>query len=215
VDEVPIEDTLAALDYLASLLPPRQSVVVLLADVFEFHLDEVARMLSVSRSATKALLQRGRCTPRKADIDSPAEFVGRRRPAPDGFTAKYIDAFNRRDPDGIAALFHEDVFVEMLGAVGDLHGRQFTRDDALRQWAADPRPQWTEAGEFAGKAAMFVFTRDSAGAELLHRISRFEVEDGQALRAWEYYMAPELLTMAAHALGIEPDLHGYTFAELT
>jgi RNA polymerase sigma-70 factor (ECF subfamily) len=212
---VPLDETVAALDYLSTLLPPRQAVVVVLADVFDFRLDEVAEMLSVSRVAAKALLQRARWTLRRANVDPPAAVAARRTPPPDGFAVKYIDAFNRRDPDGIAALLHEDVCVEMFGVVGDLHGRTFTREDALRQWAADPRPQWAEAGEFAGKPVMFVFIHDAAGKERLHRISRFLVDDGQALRSWEYYMTPELLTVAATALGIEPDLHGYMFDELT
>ena len=209
-----LEDTVEALDYLATTLPPRQAVVVLLADVFDFRLDEIAAMLALSPTAVKGTLQRARAALRARKDEQPPRLAAVRTAPPDDFAARYIAAFDARDPDGIAALLHEDVTVEMFGVVGDLFGREFTRADALRQWADDPRPQWAEAGSFAGKPAFFVFTRSEGGSELLHRISRFEVDGGLARRTWEYYMTPELLTAAAEALGIAPDLHGYMFDEL-
>src|SRR5262249_37519061 len=80
--DAPIEETLAALDYLSTTLTPRQAVVVLLADVFDFRVEEVAAMIAVSRPAAKALLQRARATLREARDCEHRRLSARRLLAP-------------------------------------------------------------------------------------------------------------------------------------
>lgn len=199
-------DSLAALDYLASTLPRRQAVIVLLVDVFDFRLNEVAEMIGSTETAAKGALQRARATLRSRATAAPEVHTSAARTSPDAFTAEYIAAFNRRDPDAIAALLSEDCVVDIVG-VGENRGRAFAREDALRQWAADPLPQRAEAGVFAGASVVFVFAPDSGGMEQLHRIDQLLVQDAHVLSLRTYFYTPELLALAGAALGIPAARH--------
>jgi len=199
-------ESLAALDYLASSLPRRQAVIALLVDVFDFRLREVAEMLGSTETAVKGALQRARATLRAAAAPTDRPRPSAARTVPDSFTARYIDAFNRRDPDAIAALLSDDCVVDIVG-VGENRGRAFAREDGLRQWAADQLPQRAEAGEFADAHVVLVFAPGDGGEERLHRIDRLTVADGEVLRLRTYFYTPELLAVAGEALGSRAARH--------
>lgn len=195
-----------ALDYLASSLPPRQAVVVMLIDVFDLRLREVADMLNATEPAVKGLLQRARAALRAQAAECAPADGASPRVTPDPFIARYIDAFNRRDPDAIASLLNEDCVVDIVG-VGENRGRAMAREDGLRQWAADPLPQRAQWGEFAGAEVVLVFAPAGSPEERLHRIDRLEVADGGVQTMRTYFYTPELLAMAGQALGMPAAQH--------
>jgi len=207
-------EPVAALEHLASTLPRSQAVVVLLVDVFDFRLGEVAEMLNVTTNSVKGLLQRARHALSAQRHAPEAKPVARRVPAQNALVASYVDAFNRRDIDALAALMHEDGVVDIVG-VGENRGRKQVRADSLPQWLVDPLPQRAEAGEFAGAPVVFVFAPDEHGAEQLHRIDRQTWIEGRKILSRTYFYTPEILAMAGDALRMPAARHTFKLAEMT
>src|ERR1700749_2579184 len=94
-------------------LAPRQRAVLVLRDVLGFHADEVSDMLGSSGASVNSALQRARATlerrlpPRREGLAVPrgggeAELV-----------ARFAEAFERDDVDGVVALLTDDATVSM------------------------------------------------------------------------------------------------------
>ena len=87
-------------------LPTRQRSVVILKDVLDESLIEIAALLDLTVDAVKAHLARGRAHLR--EINAHAHPVPVARPASDA-VARYVALFNQRDWDGLRALLADDV----------------------------------------------------------------------------------------------------------
>jgi RNA polymerase sigma factor (sigma-70 family) len=89
-------------------LPNTQRSVVILKDVLDQSLEEIAALLDITVDAVKAQLARGRARLKaiKAQAQAPAQPAPR-PPSPD--LARYVAIFNRRDWDGLRAMLADDV----------------------------------------------------------------------------------------------------------
>jgi RNA polymerase sigma-70 factor (ECF subfamily) len=87
-------------------LPTMQRSVVILKDVLDQSLAEIAAMLDLTINAVKAHLARGRA--RLKAINAQAAAQPALRP-PSPAVARYVALFNRRDWDGLRALLADDV----------------------------------------------------------------------------------------------------------
>jgi RNA polymerase sigma-70 factor (ECF subfamily) len=86
-------------------LPAVQRAAVLLADVLEWPVADIAELLDSTPSAINSALQRARAT-----------LEGRRRPSKPvdrALLERYMQAWERGDVAAFAALLHEDVVVSM------------------------------------------------------------------------------------------------------
>lgn len=108
-DDEPVSEALAAL---VAQLPPKERACVLLKDVLDYSLVQVADMADTSVGGVKAALHRGRIklralktAPRQAELD-------RRQRA---LLESYVDIFNRRDWDALQRLIHADARIEIVG----------------------------------------------------------------------------------------------------
>jgi len=95
--------------YLA--LPPAQRGCVILKDVLEHSLDEIAVELTLSLPAVKAALHRGRSALKRA--------AARATPAPSAVDPsaalrRYASLFNAHDWDGVRALLADDVRLDLV-----------------------------------------------------------------------------------------------------
>jgi RNA polymerase sigma-70 factor (ECF subfamily) len=102
------------LAFIAALqhLPPRQRAVLILREVLRWRADEVAELLETSVASVNSALQRARATlaSTRSKVDAPA------RPMDDGqrqLLARYLDAFERYDMDGLTAVLQEDAVWNM------------------------------------------------------------------------------------------------------
>jgi RNA polymerase sigma factor (sigma-70 family) len=87
-------------------LPTVQRSVVILKDVLDQSLEEIAEMLDLTVNAVKAHLARGRA--RLKAINAAAPAAPAPRPASPA-VARYVALFNRRDWDGLRAMLADDV----------------------------------------------------------------------------------------------------------
>jgi RNA polymerase sigma-70 factor (ECF subfamily) len=106
----PIDEPLAML---VGALPPKERASVLLKDVLDYHLDEVAEIIESTVGGVKAALHRGRAKLRAIDPDAPPAVAldGSQRALLDA----YVDRFNRHDWDGLRELIQADARLELVG----------------------------------------------------------------------------------------------------
>lgn len=104
-------------------LPATQRAAVLLADVLEWPVAEIAELLETTPEAINSALQRARATLRASK--RPGKPVDR------ALLERYMQAWARGDADAFAALVHEDVVVSMPPTPAWLQGR-----DAVRAFLA-------------------------------------------------------------------------------
>jgi RNA polymerase sigma-70 factor, ECF subfamily len=113
------------------LLPATQRAVLILKDVLAWRAEEVAGQLGTSVAAVNSILQRARATLRKALPETtprPLDAADQR------VLARFVDAWHRRDIDGLAALLHEDVVLRMPPEDMEFRGR----DEVLQFFAVAP-----------------------------------------------------------------------------
>jgi RNA polymerase sigma-70 factor (ECF subfamily) len=106
-------------------LPPRQRAAVVLKDVLDESLDDIAGALALSVPAVKALLVRGR-----AALASAADHPPTIDPTERARLERYAARFNARDWDGLRALLTDDCELDLVAkarrrgpAVGEYFGR--------------------------------------------------------------------------------------------
>ncbi len=222
-DPVDLPATRAAAETLLVRLSPQERAAVLLKDVFDFSIKEIAEMLSTTDGAVKAALHRGR--------GKLTEESGAERAADANVLDAFCAAFNARDLDRMTALLLEGATTEIVGVVTE-YGR-----DA---------PANLRSGSFAGMTSPI--TSDERGgvrAELLagyrrDTIARAEVRsyrgvpvllcwyehsdgpavrcvmtfdtDGDAItRVRTYFFSPDVIAEVCTELGVPYRANGYSF----
>jgi RNA polymerase sigma-70 factor, ECF subfamily len=203
-----------AASHLVSSLPPQERAAVLLKDVFDLTLEEVALALETSVGAVKAALHRARRRLSQSKTKSEAKAQ-----APAGPSAalldRFVDRFNARDLNGMVALMLEDATVEIVGLSlehgqeaigrksGTLYHTLFVDADDLRQ---------AERREFMGEQIVLLFycndSKDRVGDVL-----RFQERDGRIIGFRYYYFCPETLAEVAQELGLPSRSNGYRYKE--
>ena len=87
-------------------LPTVQRSVVILKDVLDQSLEEIAATLDLTVNAVKAHLARGRARLKAINAQAPAQPAPR---PPSPAVARYVDLFNQRDWDGLRAMLADEV----------------------------------------------------------------------------------------------------------
>jgi RNA polymerase sigma-70 factor (ECF subfamily) len=204
-------------------LSPQERVAVLLKDVFDFSLEDVAQALATTPGAVKAALHRARG--KLADpVDLPA-----RAPAP-GVLDAVCDAFNARDLERLTGLLLEGATVEIVGVVTEYGAGA----------AKDPN-----TGSFAGSLSAIV--NDERGGVAPERLVGyhgglprcevhpyrdrwvlvfwFDHDEGPAVRAvWvvepegdaiarvrNYFFSPDVIAEVCAELNLPYRLNGYRY----
>ena len=189
---------------LIAQLSPQERAAVVLKDVFELSLDEIAEALSTSPGAIKAALHRGRT---KLVDPEPSEPTAVAPAVLDAFCA----AFNARDLDRLTGLLLETTTLEFPGVLveygatalkaGALHNTLFGCPDGHYAPSAPPRCELrTHRGE-----SIFLWWVDGEVDALV----RVEVDGDRIARLCNYRHAPEVLTEVCRELGVPFRTHGY------
>jgi hypothetical protein len=112
---------------------------VILKDVLEYSLDEIAALLELSVPAVKAALHRGRT--RLRDLSEASEPTAPPRPVSPA-VARYAALFNARDWDGVRAMLVDDVKLDLVSHSKSAGRRQvsnyFTNYGSISDWHLVP-----------------------------------------------------------------------------
>jgi RNA polymerase sigma-70 factor (ECF subfamily) len=211
----------AAATTLLGALSPQERAAVVLKDVFDLTLEEVAATLQTTVGAIKAALHRGRG---RLQAPVPAERAAVRPAVVDAFCA----AFAARDLDRLAALLLDDATVEVVGAAL-LQGRDAGKNalqgmlfGARRMSGEDPRggmdARWRrgvrsdaprlEVREHRGEFLLLSWYRHDDG-EHVRAITRIAAEPDGLARVRNYFYTPECLAEVCAELGVSCRTNGY------
>jgi RNA polymerase sigma-70 factor (ECF subfamily) len=194
-DPAEVRDALEA----AMLLAPQERAALVLKDVFDLSLAEIAAMIGTSVGAVKAALHRGR-----AKLDEPRRPGGRGKPDRAVVDA-LAEAFTAYDLDRLTALFLTDGVSDVIGAVhevgrdtirsGSMHHTLFVETDV--RYRADVR-------DFEGEAIVLLWATPvpGPGDEAVRDILRLDTIDGGIARMRWYYFCPEVLEEVGAQIGV-------------
>jgi RNA polymerase sigma-70 factor (ECF subfamily) len=184
-------------EHLFANASPQARAAVVLKDVFDFSLDEIADQLRTTTGAVKAALSRGR-TGLRDPVPAP-------RPGPPrGLIDAFVDAYNAHDLGRLLAVVTEEVSIEVPGVGG---GRGMRRENGWAEWVLT-QPVRAEAARLDGEDVVAILFQTPDGPELCE-VLRLDGDDGRVSRIVDYCFAADTMAYAAQALGRKAMLLGY------
>ena len=179
-----------AVEHLVLTLPPMERACVLLKDVLDHSLDEIAALVGSSVGAVKAALHRGRAKLAATPTSQP-RAVQHTSPAVASLLEEYVERFNRRDWDGLRELVRADTHVRVAdrftGSLTD--SGYFSRYDRLTT-------AWRMVLAEVDGAPMLVTEHDEQGVWVARGLVRVQVRDGRILEIEDYSHCPWVLGAA-------------------
>ena len=204
-------------------LAPQERAAVVLKDIFDFSLDEVAEILMTTPGAIKAALKRGRGKLLATDEPRP------RAPAPGALTA-FCEAFNARDLERLTALLLESSSVEIVGVVTE-YGREAPKDSYTGSLAGTLSPiSFDERGGvppellegYLGRAPraelrayrdgwVLLFWYEHVQGPLVRTVMTVEVDGDHIARVKNYFFTPDVIAEVCAELSVPYHCNGYRY----
>lgn len=219
-DTVDPQATREAAATLITRLPPQERAAVVLKDVFELSLEEIAETLSTSVGAVKSALHRGRETLRDPEETSDAV------PVPEVLNA-FCAAFNARDLDRVVSLLLSTAVFEFPGLTVEYGVETAKKGSLSGVLFGDPS---SDRGPIPPEFRSGVLARPPRLELRVHRgeplyLGWFAHEDGEAVRAISratvvgdrisrlrtYIHDPEVLAEVCAELGVPFKSSGYRY----
>jgi len=188
-------------------LSPQERAAVVLKDLFDMELEEIAEVLRTSVGAVKAALHRGR-----GRLRDPEEKVAAQRARPSvELVDRFVALYNAKDVNGLIALMLDSGSVENVGSSLEYGHENFPRRDGWFQHAVFGHDEWPaefhyesarlERALLAGEPVALGFAV-RRGREALEQVLRFEEEDGRIARLRGYSFCPETMREVGAELGL-------------
>lgn len=205
-------------------LAPQERAAVVLKDVFDFTLAEIAESLSTTVGAVKAALHRGRGKLRDAE-PAPSERV----PTPAALDA-FCVAFNDRDIDRLTTLLLDTASAELVGVVVE-QGPEAIRDPetgSLPGFLAPltfderggvaphhlagylPVPPRAEVRALRGEPIVVLWYAHDDG-EAVRDVARVEVVDDGIRLIRHYFFVPDVIAEVCRELDLPFRTNGYRY----
>ena len=180
-----------AIEQLVLSLPPKERACVLLKDVFDYSLEEIAELVDSTIGGVKAALNRGRTKlasmERTGAIAKPSVVPTAASP----LLSLYVERFNQRDWDGLLELISADARLRVADRYfGDVASAPYYRNYAKR-----PAPWRASVGTVDGEAVIVVF-QDRDGRWSPVSLVRIQELDGRVAGIVDYNHCPWVLALA-------------------
>ncbi len=177
-----------AIEHLVLNLPPKERACVLLKDVFEYSLEEIAELVDSTVGGVKAALNRGRS--KLASLQRPAAGPRVSTPENKQILQLYVDRFNRRDWDGLRELISADARL----LVADRYSGSFADGGYFGVYSRMQVTWRLTMGEVDGEPSIILLNvRD--GAWKIEGIVRLDIgADGRMEQISDYQHCPWTLT---------------------
>ena len=185
-----------AVEYLVLSLPPKERACVLLKDVFDYSLQEIADLVDSTVGGVKAALNRGR-----SKLSATADRPATPRPTSHEQTELlhlYVERFNQRDWDGLRKLIADDARLR----VADRFAGRLTESPYFGNYARRTDAWRMALGEVDGEPAIITLRR-GADTWVPHSIARLELANHQIVRIVDYNHCPWVLP-AALSVVVQP-----------
>jgi RNA polymerase sigma-70 factor, ECF subfamily len=186
----PILGTGKAIEHLVLMLPPKERACVLLKDVFDYSLEEIAELVDSTVGGVKAALSRART--KLADSSPPAKSSPNVSPELKEIMQLYVDRFNRRDWDGVRELTSADARLNVL----ERFAGKFSDAPYFFNYERWPWPWRLALGEVDGEPVIIVLRR-GVDAWTSHSAIRMDVTNDKIDRIVDYIHCPWVVQAAA------------------
>lgn len=204
---VPSDEVRIAGARLIERLSPRQRAAIVLKEVFDMTLEEIAELLATTVGTVKSALHRGRSRLREAEDPS-----SKRRSAPSPqLLDRFVERYEAEDVDGLVALMLDGGSAENVGNSFHIgkdpeHGTPRFLHAVVHghaEWPAEYRSttQRLQRVDFEGEPVLLALV-SRGGRESLQSVFRFDEEDGRIARIRSYGFCPETIHAVAASLGL-------------
>ena len=182
-----------SVEQLVLTLAPKERACVLLKDVFDYTLEEIANLIGSTTGAVKAALNRGRS--KLATLKQQPTPPRTKPPAASPLLSLYVERFNQRDWDGIRELITADARLRVADRfIGPLtNAPYFTRYQNLTA------PWRMALGQVDGEPAILSL-RQHDGEWTPFSIVRVEIAGDRITRVVDYWHCPWVIASASVAV---------------
>ena len=188
-------------------LSPQERAALVLKEVFDMTLDEIAELLATTTGAIKSALHRGRDRLREPE----AEVARRRAPSPE-LLDRFVALYDARDVNGLVSLMLEGGSAENVGNSFHLGPDAEVGYPRFLRSVVHGHPEWPPAFqpeserfarvEFEGEPIVLGLRTYPGREEALTSVFRFEEQDGRIARLRSYAFCPETVRAVGEALGL-------------
>lgn len=189
-------------------LSPQECAALVLKEVFDMTLGEIAALLATTEGAVKAALHRGR-----GRLREPEESWTSRRPLPSPeLVDRFIERYRAADVKGLLSLMLEGGSAENVGnsvhiGLDPSEGIPHFLYKVVHghaEWPPVFRPDSAriERLELRGEPIALLFAT-RRGLEALEVVFRFEEQEGRIARIRAYGFCPETIRAVGAALGVK------------
>jgi len=182
-----------AVERLVISLPPKERACVLLKDVFDYSLEEIAELVDTTVGGVKAALSRGRM--KLASSPAPSQPARSANPELQRIMQLYVDHFNRRDWDGVRELISADARL----TVADRFAGEFGEAPYFFNYDRWPWPWKLAVGELDGEPVVIILQR-GADTWTAYSAIRMNVIDHKIERIADYIHCLWMIPAAASAV---------------
>ncbi len=186
-----------AVEHLVSTLPPKERACVLLKDVFDYSLEEIAELVDSTVGGVKAALNRGRS--KLASSQLATKPVRHADPELTRIMRLYVDRFNRRDWDGVRELIGADARLR----VADRFAGRAADAPYFSNYERWPWTWRLAVGELDGDPVV-VILRSGADTWTPHSVVRMTAAGDRIERIADYIHCPWVVA-AAESLSVGDD----------
>jgi RNA polymerase sigma-70 factor (ECF subfamily) len=182
-----------AVEQLVISLPPKERACVLLKDVFDYTLEEIAELVSSTVGGVKAALNRGRS--KLAAFPEPAKSHREVSPELSRLLHLYVDRFNNRDWEGLREIIREDARLR----VADRFAGPISESPYFGNYEQQRVPWRLTVAEVDGELAVVVL-RQHGDEWRPDSAARLEVSDQHIVRIMDYAHCPWILPAASSVI---------------
>ena len=179
-----------AVEHLVLTLPPKERACVLLKDVFDYSLEEIAELVDSTVGGVKAALNRART---KLAGSSPQAKPSRTvSPELTRVMALYVERFNRRDWDAVRELISADARLN----VADAFAGRLADAPYFSNWGRLSMPWRLALGEVDGEPVVVILQR-GADTWTPYSVVRLNVVGEQIQQIIDYVHCPWVVLAAS------------------
>ena len=201
---------------LMQALAPQERAALVLKEVFDMSLDEIAELLGTSAGAVKTALHRGR----SHLADTSDERLSRRPMPSAALVERFVERLNASDLPGLLELMLDNATIDMPGNLMEVGRAEFESKGSWLWQAVHVHPDLpahlrppkfvNERGTVNGEPLLLGFIAQG-DMKLLMAVVRFEEEDGHISKIRAYNFSPELIQEVGAELGLTAGVVPYRF----